>query len=120
MQDPTFNQANDDIIFRQTRREFRNIFDKTNNWAPKQEVQGLNEYSKDDQFEENDFSHNFLHDDNMSYKPLQSEFSQVPSFYPQSNYTMECSQSMNSIDAESHIMQMKTGLNLNAKCFQPK
>jgi len=42
MQDSTFIHANDDIVLCQTRREFRNIFDKTKNWAAKHD--DLNNY----------------------------------------------------------------------------
>jgi hypothetical protein len=91
MQDSSFIHANDDIIFHQTRREFRNIFDKTNNWAAKQLDQDNYDLTQDSQYNENDFSHNFLHDENMSYQPMQSENSQFQNFYPQqSNMTIAC------------------------------
>ena len=81
MQDPNYIQPNDDIVFSQTRREFRNIFESSNIWEQNQDDFAQNDYFPNNQLEE-DFSHNFLHDDNMSFKPLQSDLSQMQSFYP--------------------------------------
>ena len=112
MQDTQYIAQNQDNLLRQTKREFRNIFDKSNQWAAKEEEQTHQDMTQDSQMNEDELSHNFIHDETMSYQPLQSDVSQAPSFYPQSQLSIAPTQSMTSSE--------HTNLNLNAKSFLPK
>ena len=113
-----------EYIFQSNKDEFNSILDKNNSWSPHEEQAercSINQTEDSHMKHEPSSNDRATDNDKMQIVVPLNKCLNAQSFYPVSQNTDVCSESMNSNDASTYQIQNKvSGLDLNAKSFQPK